>query len=59
MVARDGTVCVSDVVVDTLEGMKPVEDTSLSEAAKVMFPVSQEHGEPSGEQQYESVASPH
>lgn len=49
--ARDCIICVSDTVVDTTGGIKPIEDTSLNEAAKVMFPVLQEHGEPSGEQQ--------
>ena len=49
--ARDGTSCVSEAVVDTAEEMNPIEDSSLCEAARVMFPVSQEHGELLGEQQ--------
>lgn len=44
-------VCVPDAVSDTADATKPTEDTSLNEAANVTLLFSQEHGEPSGEQQ--------
>lgn len=53
-VTEDVITCVSNVisvVVDAADGIKFIEDTSLIEEAKVMLSFSQEHGEPSGEQQ--------
>ena len=46
-----GTTVISDTVADIVDGMKAIEYTSLNAAARVILSFSQEHGEPSGEQQ--------
>ncbi len=54
LVTEDGTTCNSNGVVDVVDNSGPrkaIEDTSLSEAAKLTLPASQEHGEASFEQQ--------
>ena len=46
-----GTTGISDAVAEIADGMYAIEYTSLDAAARVTLPFSQEHGEPSGEQQ--------
>ena len=51
LVAEYSTPCDSSDVSDAASGIKATIDTSLEEAANVTLPDSQEHGEPSSEQQ--------